>query len=150
MVSAPKNTTKDAEGESATRDDLQPYDDVSGDFDSFADVINSGVPVVNSRDALGDGYRLIPDKDLLVKVPFVIVSYVFNVEEDTKRVFVTMRVLTKNDEKWIVNDGGTGILAQMQEASDRALPLPIYVEGGLRKSTYNHPQHGKSTTFYLD
>lgn len=106
-----------------------------------------------ASDVLGDGFALLEDKSALVGVPLVILEWTFH-ESDKGGAgseFVTARVVTKDGGKYIVNDGGSGIAAQLRGfETDNGRVLPILVEKGFRRSDYIHPEHGAATTFYLD
>lgn len=129
---------------------------------SFADLGNlvkdRGIAVVDSRDVLGDGFELVPtpEKTRLVGVPFVIVDYSFAQGDNGE--FATMRIVTKRDEKLIVNDGSTGIRDQLHQLDAAGIDGVILVERGLRVSEYTvelpNPKTGelepsKAKTFYL-
>lgn len=118
-----------------------------------------GGEVVNAE-SLGDGFALLDksQKDTLCGVPFVVLSAVFS-EGDYKRedgsvgTFVSLRIVTKDGRKVIVNDGGSGIHDQIKmlwSMHPETVGKPIACAKGLRKSEYDHPEHGKATTYYLD
>src|SRR5215469_10341469 len=59
----------------------------------------------------GTGYSVLNNKDRLIDVPFIILDYRFNLGD--QGTFVSMNVMTKGNEKLIVNDGSTGIRDQL-------------------------------------
>jgi hypothetical protein len=128
--------------------------DLSQDLRTVAEIRDSGLVVSIAKDVLGDGYRL-AEKEKLVGVPFFILAARFTIDQATLREFVSIKVLTeKTEERFVVNDGGTGIFDQMKDRENKGIPLPIYCENGLRQSDYvfEHEDGTKSpaTTFYLD
>lgn len=118
-----------------------------------------GGEVVSSTE-LGDGFALLnkSDKDRLIGVQFIILSAVFSEgdykrEDGTTGTFVSLRIVTKDGGKFIVNDGGSGIHDQIKMLHSQhpdTVGKPIACFKGLRKSEYDHPEHGKSVTYYLD
>lgn len=138
------------------------------DIDSFDAALaligeKMGGTVVNSSD-LGDGFSLLGtnDKGQLVGVPLVVMSVTFSEGEyvradgsgqKIKGTFATLRIVTKDGRKLILNDGSTGICAQLQELYERRPAVagqPILCAKGLRVSEYVHPEHGAAKTYYLD
>lgn len=108
------------------------------DLDNASDVMGSGFAVLNGA-----------DKTRLIGVPFIILSMDFN--EGDQGPFVSFLVVTKDNAKYVVNDGSSGIYAQLDEWYLRTSKAGgIVVEGGLRKSDYVHEVYGPSTTFYLN
>lgn len=94
-------------------------------------------------------------KARLVGVPFIILDWRFANGDNGE--FVSLVVVTKSNEKLIVNDGSTGIRDQMKRLG--ATPRAIGVRHGLRVSEYDYEDMDKSTgeitikrakTYYLD
>lgn len=109
-----------------------------GELDNASDVMGSGFTVLNGS-----------EKTRLIGVPFVILSMDFNAGDQGP--FVSFLVVTKDNAKYVVNDGSSGIYAQLDEWFLRTSKAGgILVEGGLRKSDYEHPIYGPATTFYLN
>lgn len=116
-----------------------------------------GGEVIDSAD-LGDGFSLVDDKMVLVKVPFIILAANFSEgdykrEDGTTGTFVSCRIVTEDGRKLVMNDGSTGIHDQIQmlwSQRPETKGKPIVCRNGLRVSEYDHPQHGKSRTFYFD
>lgn len=109
-----------------------------GTVDDASTEIGSGFTVVNNK-----------EKDRLLGVPFVILSMDFN--EGDMGPFVSFVAVTEDNRKVIVNDGSTGIYAQLDEYYVRTNKGGgLFVRGGLRKSVYPNPNgEGMSTTYYL-
>lgn len=129
-------------------------------FDDALALVNDvfGGNIVEADKELGTGFAVLDDKNRLIGVPFVAVK----MDEHTSDLnggglFVTMHVVTQDGRKFIVNDGSTGICAQVQELWKRKpelIGLPLMVRRGLRRSDYTYmDESGKAkpaTTFYLD
>lgn len=86
---------------------------------------------------LGNGFKLLPgkDKSRLVGLSFVILHFQFN-EGEFSDEFVSVTLVTQNGDRLIMNDGGTGICAQLKEISKTGRYGGIAVPHGLRKSEY--------------
>jgi hypothetical protein len=133
-------------------------------WDDLAELARANdLPVTDVSKVLGDGFTLIDnakDKRTLIGVPFVIVSWA-QVEGDrtdaqgVKAKFTTMRIMTKDGRKLIVNDGSTGIHAQVNGLIKQQIRPFVKVSRGLRVSDYEYtdPTSGETSsasTFYLD
>ncbi len=115
---------------------------------SVRELADSG-PIADLSDYLGDGFTVLSDKNALVGVPFAILE--MNQHESDKGnggYFWSLHVITANDERYVINDGGAGIARQCDTIMEMGVPMPAKVKGGLRRSDYVN-QHGASTTFYL-
>lgn len=138
-------------------------DDALAEIQSFDDalaLINEtfGGAVVEADKTLGTGFAVLDDKNKLIDVPFVAVK----IDEHTSEIsaegkFVSLHVVTQDGRKLIVNDGSTGIYAQVQalwERKPELRGLPLMVRHGLRRSDYTYTDtDGKqkpATTYYLD
>jgi hypothetical protein len=104
------------------------------------------------------------DKEVLLKVPFIVLDYQWNKDKDTGNPFVSLHVIDSTDQRWCVNDGGTGIFKQMQQwehdfPERRSM---IDIPNGLRKSDYTAKwkevdketgelvdKQGPATTYYF-
>lgn len=132
------------------------------DIKSFDDALSLVQDVfggeVVSADELGDGFTVLDNKMSLIGAEFLVLSAAFYVgdikrEDGSLSEFVSLRIVAKDGRKLIVNDGGSGIYAQVKMLHDKkpqTVGKPLYVKKGLRVSQYDHPQYGKSETFYLD
>ena len=82
-------------------------------IDSFQSVLDSFKALglmPESMSDYGTGFEICKNKDRLVDTDLVIVEWRFNhTEVGSAGAFVSAAVVTKNGEKWILNDGGTGI-----------------------------------------
>lgn len=141
---------------------------------SFAELENLTGNTVDAltvvSDALGDGFSLLSKKERLIDVPFIILGWRFNLKidhPDQQGDFVSVYVMTRKEEKYIFNDGSTGIYAQVDELETKIkkgevnpqtgqpLTLPMLCKGGLRVSRYDYenPESGETAaaeTFYLN
>lgn len=117
--------------------------------------------VIDASSEIGSGFVILEDKDALLNVPFVILSYAFPEGDRVDahgiaRHYSLMRVVTKHNEHFVVTDGGTGIYEQLDEYYVRSgRKGGLLVERGLRKSeyVYTDPTTGEvspATTYYLN
>lgn len=113
----------------------------------------------------GTGFDLLDNKDRLVGVPFVIVEWRFTKSQQYAQTFVSAMIVDEKDNRFILNDGSTGICAQLRSVTDRriargdAFPQAgLIVRKGLRRSNYKVAGTDKDTgeevmleasTFYL-
>jgi len=132
--------------------------------DAFAALAELGTDVVDIADVIGSGFSLLDDKDKgrLVGVPMLLIAWAFS--PGLYGQFVTTFVITATGEKYIVNDGSTGICKQLAEftgVSGRQNGLRVMK--GLRRSDYLIDKATKepvgrdfagetepASTFYLD
>lgn len=107
---------------------------------------------------LGDGFSVVDNKMALIGVMFIVLEVSFHKgdikkDDGTYGEFASLRIVTKDGAKLVINDGGTGIPEQIKalwKHKPETVGKPIMVPKGLRVSQYDHPQYGKSETFYLD
>ena len=120
-------------------------------------------------DVSGD-WPVLEDKTRLVGVPFIIVG--FAKRDGDNGEYTSLNVVTQSDERFIVNDGSTGIFRQIDALvkgrAERGVDpfIPLLVPGGLTRSDYyRHKAEGtiaktlpdgakasdwqRGTTFYL-
>lgn len=120
-------------------------------FDEMAELLQSNNLPMPERvgDLIGDGYYLCEDKQQLVGVKFIIVAMGWQ-PKGFGDGYATLHVLTAKGDKLILNDGGTGIAEQVQQMMRAGIRVPLLCPRGLRRSDYEHPEAGPSTTFYLE
>lgn len=113
---------------------MQSFDDVLSAFQS------QGVVPEDFND-YGTGFGLLKDKGALVNVPFMILEWRFN--DGDFGEFVSAMVVTKHNEKWVLNDGSTGIRDQLKMVTAQRVtnghPHPqagLLVSNGLTRSDY--------------
>jgi hypothetical protein len=139
----------------------QKWREISTFEDAFALAQEMGAELVSATD-LGDGFALLKtdDKESLVGRSCVFVSWQFS--EGEMGEFVSARVLAKNlngsVDKVILNDGSTGICAQLRELTKEDAASMLYAPHGLRRSTYKislpddngNVIEREATTYYID
>lgn len=117
--------------------DVKSLDDAFALMDSFGGM--------ESFSDYGTGFEVLDrnDKDRLVKNPFAILEWRFTKSREYNSDFVSMLIVTENGEKFIVNDGSTGICKQLRAITDERIrvgrPYPqqgLAVKNGLRRSDY--------------
>jgi hypothetical protein len=85
---------------------------------------------------LGNGFTLITDKSVLVDKPFVIISCSFN--DGDFGQFASIAAVTKTNEKYIFNDGSTGVHNQLFELARTTKRTGGFMAPtGLSKSDYD-------------
>lgn len=125
--------------------------------DSFAAALDlatsaAGTEIPLASEVLGDGFALLDsdEKDRLIGTDMILLDWTFS-KGDFDEEFVSVRLVTKDGNRYIVNDGGTGIRAQLRDYTDRAgVSGLLRVERGLRKSTYRNEFTENGVTYYLD
>lgn len=102
-----------------------------------------GGVVVESASDYGTGFKVVEDKASLVGVDLLILQWNFHEGDYGTDPFVAAEAVTKNGDKVVIVDGGTGIRAQLQQvtATRVAKNAPnaqalLKVEGGLTRSDY--------------
>jgi hypothetical protein len=126
---------------------------------SFADALalvqekvgESNVGVADQE--IGDGFKLLENKDLLIGVEMLLITWDFHQGDHGE--FVSAKVMTKDGQKYIVNDGSTGIRDQLMGYSAKKNSQGgLYCKKGLRRSNYEYEdengQKKPATTYYLD
>lgn len=135
-------------------------EDALRSLSSFDDVLalmaETGVEVDRADEVLGDGFTVINDKSILVGAPSMFMEWHFN--EGNMGKFVSARVVSRLPGnamgKFIINDGSTGLMEQLQRYSMKTGKFGgLMVPRGLRRSDYDVTIEGETrsaTTFYLD
>jgi len=104
--------------------------------------------VTDIADELGTGFVVLDNKDKskLVDVPMIAILWKFSAGD--YGAFVSMAVVTNKGDKFIVNDGSTGIFRQLKElSSDKRVFGALKIPHGLRESEYDTcPECGKPMT----
>jgi predicted Zn-dependent protease with MMP-like domain len=96
--------------------------------------------LVRADETIGNGFRLLANKDTLIDQKFIALAWRFNPGDFGE--FVTMMVVTEDGRKFIVNDGGSGIcqqLALFTNATGRHGGM--LDENGLTRSDYEYEDH---------
>lgn len=128
--------------------------------DALALVQETYGDVLDAADEIGSGFVLLKDKNKLVDVPFIILSFSFpegdfTDENGLKSHFSVMRVVTERGDRYVVVDGSTGIYDQLDQFYGRSgRNGGMMVKGGLRRSDYEYTDaQGKTSpasTYYLN
>jgi hypothetical protein len=114
--------------------------------------------LVRADETIGNGFRLLANKDTLVDTPLILLGWRFNPGDFGE--FVTMMVVTKDGRKFVVNDGGTGICQQLATYTNATgRHGGMLVANGFTRSDYEvelpDPKSGdmvktKASTYYLN
>lgn len=99
--------------------------------------------VIDIAEELGTGFALLEDKGKLEDVEFVLLQWRFNAGDFGG--FVSAGLVTITGDKYIINDGSTGIMSQLMELTQETKRFGgVKVPKGLRKSEYSTcPECGK-------
>lgn len=140
---------------------------ISSFEDALAFVAEVYGDVLAADEVIGNGFKMLSNKGLLVGVPFVAVQWKFHVSDYNDSFYTNMLVVTDKGDRYLVNDGGSGITRDLKDYSDRSGRMGgLVFRNGLSESTYsfcddcrvatvrcadpdNHKQ-GPATTYYLD
>lgn len=123
-------------------------------FDQYSDLFG----VVDVTEALGTDQfgPILEDKERLIGVPFVLVYWAFNHSDTVGTDFATMFVLTADNQRYIINDGGVGIMPELLAYTSKngGRNGGLVCRHGLRVSEYEYERpdgkKGKAKTFYID
>lgn len=125
--------------------------------DAFAAFSDMGAVVDDAENYSVSWGPILENKDQLVGAEFLAVEWRFN--KGTYGEFVTIYVMTRDNQKYILNDGSTGICGQMRAITDKRVMegknLPqtaLHIRRGLRRSDYQTEVDGKTidaSTYYL-
>ena len=101
----------------------------------------------------GTGFAICENKDQLIGLPFVIIE--FRRSDGDYGSFTSALVMTKNGDKFVVNDGSTGIHEQLSSLAARTgRNKGIVCKRGLRRSDYEYADTDgtmkPARTYYLD
>jgi hypothetical protein len=113
---------------------------------------------------LGDGFSM-GDKAALVGKKFVVIDWEYGKNNDYGNAFVIVRLVTIDNNKYIITDGSTGIMRQLELILQltKGKTKSIICNNGLRASDYwvddvtGQPvdesyagKKKKATTYYID
>ncbi len=117
--------------------------------------------LVSADETIGNGFRLLANKDTLIDVPFIALAWRFNPGE-FQGEFCTLMVVTEDGRKFIVNDGGSGVCQQLATYTNATgRHGGMLVKRGLSRSDYEYedttvldsegnPTKRPAHTFYLN
>lgn len=126
-----------------------------GSFAEALEALKDAGVEVHSTEEFGHGFKVLAtsDKSRLVDTPFVIMGYRLNDSKLSPDGFSSVFLVTETGEKWILNDGGTGIHAQLAKYAEHGITQGIMVPQGLVQSDYEWTdENGRErpgTTFYF-
>lgn len=122
-------------------------------FDDAIALANAVQPVIVAEQEIGDGFALLKNKDRLIGVPLLFLTWRFN-DGKYEEKFVTAYVVTNRNEKFIINDGSTGICQQLRELSNKGRNGNMLSRHGLSRSDYPYADEQgemkEATTYYID
>lgn len=138
-------------------------EDVLRNIDSFESVAAmTGGTGTNIADVLGTGFVVLDEKSHpqgkghLIGEDCIVVKYgVHDSETVVGKKFTSLHIVTKSGEKWIVNDGSTGIHEQcLTMKAELGTICPLRVPRGLRVSEYDYTDDkgvtSQAKTYYLN
>jgi hypothetical protein len=113
-----------------TENEVREY--LAEGFDSLAARSVVSTEVLGEAELLGK-----EDKQRLIGKPMVVLGWRFN-EGDFAEEFVSVLVLTEDDQYYVFNDSGAGVLVQLRNITERLERQygPIVFKRGLRASDY--------------
>jgi len=102
---------------------------------------------------IGDGFKLLENKDQLIGVEMLFVSWDFHMGDHGE--FVSVKCVTRDGQKYILNDGSSGIRDQLMGLSAKKNQnAGLYAKKGLRRSDYKYEDENgnekPATTYYID
>lgn len=103
--------------------------------------------VFSAGQILGDGFAILKDKGMAVGREFLILDWTFH--EGNQGEFVSMRIINPQGEKARINDGSTGICAQLRELTEKGITSGIHCPNGLRVSEYTIEDGSQAKTYYI-
>lgn len=122
--------------------------------DTYGGIVSAG--------EFGDGFEVLKDKDkrVLIGKDLIILDYVTRTSDEhydadgTPSEYVLLKVMTRDNRKYVVVDGGVGIKAQLDVIRRKTQRNGgIAVIGGLTESEYTYTgddgSRTKASTFYL-
>lgn len=163
---ASKNTSQPTETESAvaevmatpTKIDSATYAAMENWEDAIAAIQQTFGGIGEASNELGDGFAVVQNKATLIGVPLLLAEW--TIRKGDTGDYVVVRALARAQDgrmsKLVITDGGSGILKQLREFTERTGKRGgLMVRNGLRESTYEYDQtdDGKpkmATTYYLD
>jgi len=103
--------------------------------------------VVSAGHVLGDGFAILRDKGMAIGREFLIIDWEFHTGDNGE--FVSIRIINPGGEKARINDGSTGIYAQLKQLTERGITRGIHCPNGLRVSEYQTEDGKTARTYYI-
>ena len=138
----------------AVKSEQLQFDDESlAKLESIEDIQNLAGQSFSDAADLGSGFALLENKDRLIGVPCIFVSWRTN--RGDYGDFVSANVVTHDDNgritgKFVINDGSTGLAQQLATSG---LQAPLRAKHGLRRSDYEYDGPDgpvPASTYYID
>jgi len=109
--------------------------------------------VARASEEIGDGFKLVDNKDTLIGVAMLLITWDFHMGDHGE--FVSVKLVTKDNRKLIVNDGSSGIRDQlMSYTAKKNRQGGLFCDKGFRRSDYKYTdekgEEKPATTYYLD
>lgn len=129
--------------------DIQTFDDAV----ELARLTYGDANVVSASEVLGDGFKMVENKDTLIGVPFIAISWNFLMGDHGE--YVAVRLVTQDNNKLVMVDGSSGVFQMLANYSKKTgSEGGLYCLKGLRRSDYTYTdESGKeksARTYYLD
>lgn len=112
--------------------------------------------IFTADQVIGNGFRVLSknEKDRLIGVECMFLSWRFNPGKFADE-FVTALIVTRAGEKYLMNDGSSGICKQLQQVTETTgREGGMYVRNGLSRSDYEYEdENGEmkpASTYYID
>lgn len=114
------------------------YRKINGFQDALDAVAEKNVTPIDASTVIGDGFALLDNKEKrsLVGVPFILLGWKFSKGDHGE--FVSAHIVTSRDEKYILNDGSTGVCAQLRAMTNDGINGAVACRNGLRESAYEY------------
>lgn len=125
---------------------------IKGYKDAAALLVDAGVTPEFISD-YGTGFKVVSDKSVLIGRPFLILSWRFNEGDFGDKGFVSAEIVTDQDEKFILNDGSTGIRDQLATVTSQRVSRKhstpyagLVCANGLTKTNYFYNETTQETS----
>jgi len=153
MASSSKKSEVSIPGQDFSNDELASLKSFDDALALLKEKLGGESAIGVADQELGDGFKLLEDKDNLIGVGMILVKWDFTTGDFGE--FVSIKLMTESGEKYIVNDGSTRIRDQLMEYSAKKnTQAGLFVKNGFRRSDYEYTdESGKKTpakTYYLD
>lgn len=109
--------------------------------------------VARASESIGDGFKLLENKDMLCGVECLFLGWDFHMGDHGE--FVSCKVVTRDNQKYIVNDGSSGLRDQLMAfTAKHGRQANLFCDKGLRRSDYKYTdekgEEKPAVTYYLD
>jgi hypothetical protein len=118
------------------------------DFNSAMELLeNMGVPLVDSSEELGTGFKKTDNKKQFVGVPLVVLFWTFHDGDFGEDPFVAIHLVTRDGGKYILTDGSTGIRDELRKwtENNNGRTFGMICETGFSESEYKYCEGCQTT-----